>query len=89
MGFIVANNGVQWLPRTPGEWLIFDDVLQSWPVEDQPNASGWQVVGYNDDVYYPHAVTVRFHVAAVESPSPGEPTITFVTTPTPREPLGL
>ena len=61
MGFYIANNGAQWIPASPGSWLIWDDVQQSWPFSDQPNASGWQVVGYNTGTY-PHVVTVRMHV---------------------------
>lgn len=80
MGFYVANNGVQWIPQSPGQFLVWDDVQQSWPFYDQPNASGWQIVGYNLG-FFPHAVTVRFHVnpPAVDATPPAPPVVTFVT----------
>jgi hypothetical protein len=84
MGFYVANNGVQWIPNSPGTWLVWDDVQQSWFMDDQPNASGWAVVGYNTG-YYPHTVTVRMHVnlpTAAEVAS-GAPAVTFVTSAAP------
>ena len=84
MGFYVANNGVQWIPATPGAWLVWDDVQQSWPFTDQPNASGWAVVGYNTGVY-DHSVTVRFHVnpTSAELATTTAPTVTFVSSDTP------
>lgn len=87
MGFYVANNNVQWIPRQPGTWLIWDDKQQSWPLDGQPNASGWQIVGYNTGTY-DHLVTVRMHVtpptAAATSLSP--PVLTFVSSGEPAQP---
>jgi hypothetical protein len=31
MGFYLANNGMPWIPRTPGEWLIWDDHWEALP----------------------------------------------------------
>lgn len=84
MGFHVANNGVQWIPNSPGEWIVWDNRERSWQLTDQPNASGWQIVGYNLGDY-DHTVIVRMHVnlpasqQAVSTP----PVITFVSTPAP------
>lgn len=91
MGFYVANNGVPWIPGGDGQWLVWDDTIQSWPFADQPNASGWSIVGYNDGVY-DHAVTVRFHVNPVVAvtATPALPTVTFVSTALPTaEPVTL
>lgn len=84
MGFYVANNGVQWIPATPGAFLVWDGVNQSWPFTDQPNASGWAIVGYNTGVYQ-HNVTIRFHVnpTSAAAPAAAAPTITFVSSDTP------
>lgn len=89
MGFYVANNGAQWIPRGDGEWLIWDDYVATWHLSGQPNASGWEVVGYNDDDSYAHAVIVRFHVNLSAAPTSAEPTITFQTEPAPQEPVAL
>ena len=83
MGFYVANNGVPWIPQPAGSYLVWDNYRDKWPLEGQPNASGWQVVGYNTGVYA-HTVTVRFHVKSTvpgEAPAP-MPAIVFETTAT-------
>lgn len=84
MGFYVANNGVQWIPASAGTFLIWDDVQQSWPFSDQPDASGWSIVGYNTGTY-DHSITVRFHVNPPAQPAAagGPPVVTFVTTAAP------
>lgn len=85
MGFYVANNGVQWYPKSPGQWLVWDDRSDTWHVEDQPNASGWQIVGYNTGTY-DHTVTIRFHVVLPSPPAAGSPApaIQIVNTPLPQ-----
>jgi hypothetical protein len=85
MGFQVYNNGVAWLPYGAGEWIVWDDVRQSWTLEDQPDASGWAIVGYNTGVY-DHAVTVRMHVNLPDTSAsaPAPPTITVVTSEAPE-----
>lgn len=88
MGFAIYNNGVQWIPASVDTWLVWDDVQQSWLFEDQPNGSGWSVVGYNEG-FFPHTVTVRFHVNPTQ-PASGNvqaPSITFVTTAPPESPV--
>lgn len=83
MAFYLARSGQQVIPYDVGEWLRWDDVQKTWHLTDQPTGSGWEVVGYNTDVY-PHDVTVRFHVSAVSaSPSVSVPVPSFVTTGTP------
>lgn len=88
MGFAVFNNGVQWIPQPAGSWLVWDNVLQSWPFADQPNASGWSVVGWNVGVYE-HTVTVRFHVNLPTQPEVqvAKPTVTFITSEPPELPV--
>lgn len=85
MGFYVANNGIQWLPRPAGEWLVWDNYRDRWPLEGQPNGEGWQIVGYNNGTY-PHTVSVRFHVILPPEPRPATaPQIQFVTTEPPTQ----
>lgn len=81
MGFAVFNNGQRWLPVGDNAWLVWDDVQQSWYLSDQPNASGWAIVGYNTGTY-DHAVTVRMHVNPTNANSPVTlpPRVTFVST---------
>lgn len=84
VGFYVVNNGVQWIPQPAGEWLIWTDQNQSWTFEDQPNASGWGIVGYNEG-FYQHSVTARFHVNPPGSSTPATltPQVTIVTSDIP------
>ena len=79
MGFQLANNGQPWVPRTVGEWLVWDDHTETIYPTGYPNASGWQVIGYNVGLYA-HAVIVRFHVNAptVAASAPQPVVITFV-----------
>lgn len=79
MGFQVFNNGVAWVPYGGGEWLVWDDVKERYQLTDQPNASGWQVVGYNTGTYN-HVVILRFHVNPVTNAQtvPAVPTVTVI-----------
>lgn len=82
MGFQVFNNGVAWVPYGSDEWLVWDDVKERYQLTDQPNASGWAVVGYNIGTY-DHAVILRFHVNPVTNSQtvPVVPTVTIVNPP--------
>jgi hypothetical protein len=80
MGFVLANNGVPWIPRSPGEWLVWDDHSEAFPVTGYPTASGWQIVGYNVG-FDSHVVVCRFHVNAIQVGSDQSvplPAITFI-----------
>lgn len=61
MGFQLANNDLPWIPRTPGQWLVWDDHHETFYPTGYPVAGGWQVIGYNTGAY-DHAVIVRFNV---------------------------
>ena len=79
MGFYLARSGQQVIPYESGEFLVWDDRFDSWYLTDQPTGSGWQIVGYNLDVY-DHDVVVRFHVNLVtQAASSVPPSLTFVT----------
>lgn len=68
LGFQLANNGRPWIPRSPGEWLTWDDHAESFIPTGYPSGGGWQVIGWNVGAYN-HAVVVRFHVNPVEPPA--------------------
>jgi len=83
MGFYLALSGQQWIPWETGEFIVWDDYRDNWPLTDQPTSSGWEVHGYNLDEY-DHSVVVRFHLNIVTSPlvlTP--PALTFVMTSVP------
>lgn len=85
MGFQIFNNGVPWLPYGTDEWIVWDDVKDTWYLDDQPNAGGWEVHGYNDDTAYDHAVTVRCHVvpATIPATAPAPAVVNIVTAQAP------
>lgn len=68
LAFYLANNGRPWIPRTPGEYLIWDDRAERFPATDYPSAGGWQVIGSNVGEY-DHPVVVRFHVNPLAGPA--------------------
>lgn len=79
MGFYLALSGQQWLPFEAGQFLIWDDRFASWALTEQPTSYGWELHGYNTDVY-DHTVTVRFHLNVPASPLivASAPTLTIV-----------
>lgn len=81
VGFYLANNGYPMIPRTPGEWLIWDDKIERFPATDYPTGGGWQLVAYNVGAIA-HNVVVRFHVNQLGTPGPayGLPSLTFIET---------
>jgi len=79
MGFYLARSGQQVIPYESGEFLVWDDRFDSWYLTDQPTGSGWQIVGYNLDVY-DHDVVVRFHVNLIGAAwASAPPSLRFVT----------
>lgn len=79
MGFQVLNNGVAIYPYGPGQWFVWDDVIEHYSLQDQPNASGWAVLGYNTG-FFNHAVILRFHVnpPSTAAQQTATPTVTIV-----------
>lgn len=67
VGFYLANNGNPWIPRTPGEWIVWDDRHELFYATNYPAAGGWQLVGYNLG-QFAHDVVVRFHVNPLRGP---------------------
>lgn len=78
LGFRLANNGVAWLPHSPGEWLIWDDRTERFPVDGYPTASGWQITAYNLGEYA-HNVVARFHVNPIAVGQPADDTLPVLT----------
>ncbi|HEY1716214.1 MAG TPA: hypothetical protein VGG07_25175 [Solirubrobacteraceae bacterium] len=79
MGFYLANNGLPWVPRNNGEWLVWDDEKLTVIPTGYPSGSGWGVTGYNLG-NWDHAVIVRFHVnpVAYGAPANSPYVITFI-----------
>jgi hypothetical protein len=80
MGFYLAASGQQVIPFETGEFLVWDDRVAKWTVDNYPTQAKWSIVGYNLG-NFPHDVTVRFHSAStVATATPSIlPNITIVT----------
>lgn len=80
MGFYLANNSQPWVPRSAGEWLVFDDHKLEVTPTGYPIGTGWQIVGYNLG-RYDHDVIALFHVNPISTPGQSQdnyPVLTFV-----------
>lgn len=61
MGFQIANSSIPVIPSNPGAWIVSNDEVIHWPLENQITSGSWQVLGYNSGVY-DHTIYVRFGV---------------------------
>lgn len=68
MGFYLELGTQQWIPWERGTWIVWDDHIATWALDDSPSSETWALVGYNTGAY-DHTVTVRFHLNAVATPT--------------------
>ncbi len=81
MGFYLALSGQQWIPFQAGEYLVWDDHADSWPLSNQPTSNGWELYGYNTDEY-DHSVFLVFHLNAPGQPvTMSVPKVTIIQSP--------
>lgn len=59
VGFQLGFGGSQLIPFTPGQWVVADDEVIHWPLEDMPDSGAWQLIAYNTGTY-DHTLEVRF-----------------------------
>lgn len=64
VGFRIGSSGVQLLPIQLGAWIVTDDEVIHWPLENQHDSGSWELVGYNTGIFA-HTITVRFLVRLV------------------------
>lgn len=79
LGFYLANNGQPWIPRSVGEYLVWDDRRESFTPTGYPTGSGWQVIGHNIGEY-DHSVVVRFHVNPTDTAADRAQQVPYVLT---------
>lgn len=89
MGFYLLNSGQQMIPFEVGQFIVWDDVQQSWPLEKFITTGAWSLAGYNLDTFNAHAVTVRFHQNALGPTSTPTVQVNIVTTPPVLAPINL
>lgn len=59
VGFYIGASGNQVFPLTPGSFIITDNEIIDWTIENTIDTGAWQLVGYNTGSY-PHTIYVRF-----------------------------
>lgn len=76
VGFQIWAGGSQYIPRTPGVYIVPDDDRIDWPVTNAIDSGSWALVAYNTDVW-PHLLQVGFQVNE-NSPNYGGSSSTYV-----------
>jgi hypothetical protein len=61
VGFFIMAGGSQYVPRTPGSFVIPNDDYLVWPMKNAINSGSWGITAYNTDSW-PHLIQVAFHV---------------------------
>lgn len=61
VGFHIGSKGTQIIPDGVGTFIVTDGEVIQWPLEDQMDSGGWELVTYNTG-FYSHTITVRFLV---------------------------
>lgn len=58
----ISEGATDVLPTTAGEWISWDDLFVSFPIQYgvTADATTFTIEGYNDDATYPHTVTLHF-----------------------------
>lgn len=68
VGFFLTAGGTQFIPRTPGSFVIPNDDYMIWPVKNAINSGSWGIQAYNTDAFN-HLIQVAFHVDEPGGPS--------------------
>jgi hypothetical protein len=68
VGFAIAQAGVSVFPTAPGPFIITDNEVVRWPVDNANTSGAWQLIAFNTGSN-PHTLQVRFLVDL--PPDPG------------------
>jgi hypothetical protein len=61
VGFQILSGGGQFVPQTPGQFIVAEDHVFEIPQNKAPNNGDWEFNGYNTD-YVTHTIQVGFYV---------------------------
>lgn len=61
-GLRITWGGTQLLPINAGTWIISDNEILDWPMNDEVTANGLSLTGYNTDIF-PHTFYLRFTIS--------------------------
>lgn len=77
MGWRLSMSGGVAVIPTGGGWIIADNDADTWELLGQPDSGGWEVTGYNTDIY-DHAVFLDF-LLDLPAPAPAASVLAAVT----------
>lgn len=66
VGFQIGTGGNQVLPLNAGQFIVTDDEVITWDLEEQLDSGAWQLLGYNTGTY-DHTIGVRFLLNPTQS----------------------
>lgn len=70
VGFVIVYGTQTVIPYKGSNWIIADNRIISWDLDDFPTGRGWGLRGYNLDIY-PHTIYLEFHVDEIPiAPTP-------------------
>lgn len=70
MGFRLGSSGTPVIPYNSDGWVITNDEVISWSLEDYFDSGAWQVFAYNVGTY-DHSIYIRFLNSLVTGSSSG------------------
>jgi hypothetical protein len=60
MGFAIGASGQAIIPAIPGSWIVTDNHLYEWPLENYIDSGAWEAFGYNLG-NFPHTIYLTFY----------------------------
>lgn len=84
VGFQLGAADAQMIPATPGAFVVTDDEVIVWPLENYIDSGAWQCIAYNLG-QYDHTLRFRFLCTVIDSAP--TPTLTLISAETLSSPL--
>jgi hypothetical protein len=70
MGWALAMGNVQIIPDDAGTFIIADDEVDTWQIDNLPDSGAWQVIGYNVGTF-DHTVYLGFFTTPIATTGTG------------------
>lgn len=65
VGIALGSGGLRAIPDREGGFIVADNEVIDWPLEDLWDTGSWQVFGYNTG-FYAHTLEIRFLTAPAQ-----------------------
>lgn len=66
VGFAIEVGGQQIIPYQQGTWIIADNEVIEWTLENYPDSGQWSLLAYNQGAY-PHTLQLEFSLSLLVS----------------------